>query len=191
MKKLQILSLVALALSWAAALTAPAQQVPPGAPAIVVIDPYATGNPHQVLVQVGGAIYWAQIQGPPSQPQPGPIAPAPADPNPPAPAPPSTPLALIAQKYLYWIPEYHKQMADALRNDPSIATEADMGKRLIELRDRVGNPMGDALAREIRTSTALDASGKIVDRPRLIRVFMDVHDAQAPLLKPMPANLEQ
>jgi hypothetical protein len=172
------------------------EQVPPGAPSILVIDPIGTGQPHRVLVQIDGASYWAEIQGPPTQPRPvNPVAPAPVPVNPapaqPGPALPNTDLALIAQRYLYWIPDYHKQMADALQNDPKIATEADMGKRLIELRNKVGNQMGDALAGEIKTSNGLDANGKIVNRSKLIRVFMDVYNAQAPFLKPKPYYLEK
>jgi hypothetical protein len=133
------------------------------------------------------------MQTPPAQPRPADPAPAPTrtDPNLPGPVLPNTDLALIAQRYLYWIPEYHKLMAEALQNDPGIATEADMGRRLTELRDRVGNQMGDALAGEIRTSNGLDANGVIVNRSKLIRIFMDVYNAQAQFLKPKPYYLEK
>jgi hypothetical protein len=200
MKKVTVVSFVAVALSLSGALTAPARQVPAGVPSIVVIDPIGTGQRHQVLVQIDGANYWAEIQGPPQQPQPvnptptpAPWQPVPApvqpDPNLPGPMIPATELGVEAQKYMYGIPAFHQQMVQEIQANMSITAEPQMGKRLVELRNKVGNPLGDALAAALHASGGLDAGGNVINRVKLGKVFDEIYRAQISVLKPRPPHL--
>jgi hypothetical protein len=180
MKKVTVVSFVAVALSLSGALTAPARQVPAGVPSIVVIDPLGTGQRHQ-----------AQPVNPtptpaPWQPVPAPVQP---DPNLPGPAIPATELGLEAQKYMYGIPAFHQQMVQEIQANMSITAEPQMGKRLVELRNKVGNPLGDALAAALHASGGLDAGGNVINRVKLGKVFDEIYRAQISVLKPRPPHL--
>jgi hypothetical protein len=136
------------------------------------------GNPD--LVIIGGRVYRLVPYAGPDVPVPPDPIPGPATPS--AVPPPASDLQKKARDYLYVIPAYHRQVAREARKG-LLKTNADVGKRGIQLRDAVGGPFGDAVNEAIARSKSLDANGNIVDVDAYAKIFESIADAQSQILK--------
>jgi hypothetical protein len=135
-------------------------QVPP-APAvraIVVLDPSAQGARRYVVVSIDGTSYYGEL--------------IPPDAATTRPTPEGTAaLESAARSYISGIPEYHRAVERALRGPAPPKTEAEMFRLASSERDARAAGMGTALGSALRSSGALDASGRVVDPIRAADVW--------------------
>jgi hypothetical protein len=127
-------------------------QSPPGqvVRAIVVLDPAAQGARRYVVVSIDGTSYYGELIPPDA---------ATTRPTPEG----AAALESAARLYVSGIPEYHRAVERALRGPDPPRTEQAMFKLASSERDARSAGMGTALGSALRSSGALDASGRVVD----------------------------
>jgi hypothetical protein len=127
-------------------------QVPPAPTvrAIVVLDPAAQGARRFVVVSIDGTSYYGELIPPDA---------ATTRPTPEG----AAALESAARSYISGIPEYHRAVERALRGPDPPRTEPEMFKRALAERDARSAGLGAALGSALRSSGALDASGRVVD----------------------------
>jgi hypothetical protein len=135
-------------------------------PTMIVVDPAAGG----MVVSVGGRLYTATLT---------PLAvPAAAGAGAASPA-----LETAARNFMYEIPKYHRRIADEVESSGASGSEADVGRRALELRDVAARGMGEALGEALRSSGGF-AGGRVVDRSKVAAVFRRVAAGMDAALRP-------